>query len=59
MPFRKIVLAMPTKQYNLGFLYLNGLGVKMDYDKAITLFKKAAEQGDESSKAALKKVLLN
>src|SRR5690349_13777778 len=32
-------------QYNLGFLYMNGVGVNKDLDEAIRLFQLAAGQG--------------
>uniref|UniRef100_UPI000B2125D2 tetratricopeptide repeat protein n=1 Tax=Aliarcobacter skirrowii TaxID=28200 RepID=UPI000B2125D2 len=32
-------------QYNLGFMYDNGYGVKQDYKKAIEWWEKAATQG--------------
>ena len=33
-------------QRALAFIFYNGLGVKRDYEKALTWFKKAAEQGN-------------
>ena len=33
-------------QNNLGWCYLNGKGVKQDKEKAVELFRKAADQGD-------------
>ena len=35
----------PKVQHNLGYLYMNGLGVTQDYKKAIKWFKLSAEQG--------------
>ena len=32
-------------QYNLGFMYINGLGIPQDYAEAAKWFRKAAEQG--------------
>ncbi len=32
--------------YNLGFMYHNGQGVPQDYAEAVTLYRKAAEQGN-------------
>ncbi len=32
-------------QYNLGFMYYNGLGVPQDYAEAVRSYRKAAEQG--------------
>ena len=36
-------------QYNLGFLYENGLGVKQDFAEAAAWYRKAADQGDPES----------
>jgi len=38
---------------NLGYMYLYGLGVPQDYNKALYWFKKAAEQGYARAKANL------
>ena len=35
----------PEAQFNLGWCYANGKGVKQDWQKAIEWFTKAAEQG--------------
>jgi len=43
-------------QYMLGDFYLKGLGVPKDKDKAIELFRKAAEQGQEDAKSKLKEL---
>ena len=32
-------------QYNLGIMYHNGRGIKQDIDKAVQMYKLAAEQG--------------
>ncbi|NLC24291.1 MAG: sel1 repeat family protein [Oxalobacter sp.] len=32
-------------QYHLGLIYTNGIGVKQDYNKALTLFTQTAERG--------------
>ncbi|CEK33554.1 tetratricopeptide repeat protein [Paraclostridium sordellii] len=37
----------PKSQCNLGYIYENGIGVKIDYKKAINYYKQAAVQGDE------------
>jgi len=37
-------------------MYQNGLGVEKDYNEAVKWFRKAAEQGHEKAKAALKKL---
>ena len=34
-----------SAQYNLGFMYANGEGVKQDYAEAVTWYRKAADQG--------------
>ena len=34
-----------ASQYNLGYLYDNGQGVRQDFDKAVEWYQKAAEQG--------------
>jgi TPR repeat protein len=36
-------------QFNLGFMYSEGLGVQRDYVAAATLFRKAADQGEATS----------
>ena len=33
-------------QYNLGFMYDQGKGLKQDFGEAVRLFRKAADQGD-------------
>ena len=33
-------------QYNLGFMYVKGLGVPQDYKEAVRLYRLSAEQGD-------------
>ena len=40
-------------QYNLGLMYYNGQGVKMDYKKAFYWFKKSAEQGNAQAQILL------
>ena len=37
----------PVAQYNLGFMYYEGLGVKQDYAEAVKWFRKAMEQDFE------------
>ena len=41
-------------QYSLGGLYFKGEGVEKDYNKAIELYRMAAENGNEDAKNALK-----
>ena len=36
-------------QFNLGYMYQYGQGVKQDYFKAVEWYQKAAEQGDASA----------
>jgi len=43
-------------QKMLGDFYLKGTGVPQDKDKAIEFYRKAAAQGDNSSKESLKKL---
>ena len=45
-----------TAQNNIGYLYLNGLGVPQSNDKAIEYFTKAAEQGHKGAKTELEKL---
>ena len=40
-------------QLNLGLIYLYGLGVKNDYEKAATLFLSAAQQGNAKAQGYL------
>jgi len=44
-------------QYNLGVMYDEGKGVEKDEKEAVKWYRKAAEQGDDDAKAALKKLL--
>ena len=46
----------PDKQFKLGWMYANGEGVEKDYKEAVKWYRKAAEQGSENAKAALKKL---
>ena len=46
----------PEAQCNLGWCYENGKGVKQDWQKAVEWFTKAAQQGDEYAKEALKRL---
>lgn len=39
----------PNAQYNLGLLYVNGLGVSQDYAEALKWFKLSADNGDASA----------
>jgi len=38
-------------------MYENGLGVPKDREQAVHWYRKAAEQGDESAKSALAKLI--
>ncbi|MBQ6664232.1 MAG: SEL1-like repeat protein [Synergistaceae bacterium] len=49
-------LDLARAQYNIGYMYFNGLGVLKDNEEAIDWFKKAAEQGDEGAKSELEKL---
>ena len=40
-------------QYNLGFMYENGRGVKQNYVQAVHLYRKAAEQGYANAQTSL------
>ena len=40
----------------LGFMYMNGVGVEKDIKKAYEWYFKAAEQGDEGAKEAIKEL---
>ncbi len=40
-------------QYNLGGMYVNGLGVPQDYKTAVKWYTLAAEQGDASAQHSL------
>jgi TPR repeat protein len=42
-------------QYRVGEMYYDGKGVSMNYCEALKWYQKAADQGDESAKAALLK----
>jgi hypothetical protein len=46
-------------QYNLGVMYLNGLGVRQDYATAMSWYRKAAEQGHASAQYSLGGMYLN
>ena len=43
-------------QYNLGFVYANGRGVAKDDVEAMKWYRKAAEQGNENAKSALRRL---
>ena len=36
----------PYAQFNLGYMYSNGLGVEKDYKEAVRLYRLSADQGD-------------
>jgi uncharacterized protein len=46
-------------QYFLGFMYLNGQGVKLDYSEAAKWYWNAAEQGNADSQFILGLIYLN
>ena len=43
-------------QFNLGYMYENGLGVVKNIGEARRWYRKAAEQGSEDAKERLKKL---
>ena len=45
-----------TPQFQLGWLYENGLGVNLNYQKAIEWYRRAAEQGYAYAQTALGKM---
>ena len=47
----------PFAQYNLGNCYLDGEGVEKDMEKALSLFKKSAEQGNGEAQNLLKSLI--
>jgi TPR repeat protein len=49
-------MGKPQAMNNLGFLYQNGWGVAQDYAKAREWYQKAADKGDDDSKARLKEL---
>ena len=42
-----------TAQYNLGWMYENGRGVRRDRVEAVRWYRLAAEQGDADAETAL------
>ena len=50
---------MADAQYNLGYLYENGLGVKQDYTKAREWFEKSAAQGKAYAQTSLGNIYYN
>ena len=42
--------------YKLGFCYENGLGTEANLDKAVELYKKAADNKSEEARKALKRL---
>jgi TPR repeat protein len=46
-------------QLNIGLLYEYGRGVKQDYSQARAWYQKAADQGNERAKDALKRLPAN
>ena len=45
-----------TAQFELGWFYANGRGVERSQTEAIDWYRKAARQGNENAKNALKKL---
>ena len=43
----------PTAQFNLGFMYFEGLGVEKNYQEAINWYRKAAEAGNADAQLNL------
>ena len=43
-------------QFYLGWMYMEGCGVAKDDSEAVKWYRKAAEQGDEDAKEALKRL---
>ena len=43
-------------QFNLGWRYENGRGITKNDEEAVKWYRKAAEQGNENAKNALKKL---
>ena len=50
---------MPEAQYNLGSIYLDGLGVVQNFSKAFSNFLLSAENGFEMSQYKLSLMFLN
>lgn len=46
----------PTGHLNMAFLYLNGLGVEKDEDKAIELLTESSQKGCEEAREVLEKI---
>ena len=46
----------PNAQFNLGYCYWTGDGVKKDTDEAVKWFRKAAEQGNALAIETLKRL---
>ena len=46
-------------QYNLGFMYKHGNGVKQDYAEALRLYRLAAQQGLAAAQEALTRLGAN
>ncbi|MCR5137088.1 MAG: sel1 repeat family protein [Oscillospiraceae bacterium] len=46
---------LAVAQDNLGFMYMNGYGVQVDYTAGMEWFRKAAEQGNESALRNIRK----
>lgn len=49
----------PIGEFNLGLIYQNGKGRSVDFEKAITYYKSAAEQGHVQSMTQLADIYLN
>ena len=46
-------------QYNLGWMYFNGLGIRQDYLKAVEWYQKAADQGFDKAQFNLARMYAN
>ncbi|MFI3185043.1 MAG: SEL1-like repeat protein [Methylococcaceae bacterium] len=46
----------PDAQYNLAYLYENGLGVAKDETRALELYQQAADQGNSAAQANLNEI---
>lgn len=49
----------PIAEYNLGLLYMDGVGVERDYKKGFSLLKSASDKGLKEAREAIKKVSEN
>jgi TPR repeat protein len=51
---REALKGDPDAQYNLAYLYENGLGVPKDEARALELYQQAADQGHSAAQSNLK-----